>query len=118
VRVRTLPPIYPSKVNFDLSWGTFLIPDVSLRGDFRQANHDDPEGEPDFHFHLELEKLKGLRVFQSVPRRDRTLFQAPANNTTAWDLIGHEWEKQQREAAELERQRQQAKANTPSSGYL
>lgn len=117
VRARTRPPVYPSKVDRDLDWGTIVVRDISLRGDFRQPNFRDPEGDPDYNFHMDLSKLRGLRVFQSLPRRERnkdvlaggdgfeatrvlgvaepnefgtTVFQVPANRATAWDLIGHD----------------------------
>ncbi len=120
IRATTLPPVYPSRLNPDLSYGTFLVRDVSLRGDFRQPNHNTfYDGDPDFHFHLDLDKLQGLRVFQSVELTSRsediyagahgfdpvrvlglvkpneygtTVFQAPAGNVTAWDLVGENGE--------------------------
>lgn len=117
VRSRNLPPVYPSQVNHDLNWGTFVVRDVSLRGDFRQPNYLDPEGDPNYPYHLDLSQIQGVRVYQNQPRREdgqnaligtpmfdasRVLGIAQANatgtaafkvysgNTTAWEVVGND----------------------------
>ncbi len=114
VRVRNLPPTYPSQTNNDLNWGTFVVRDISLRGDFRQANYEDVGGDPNYPYHMDLGQILGLRVKQNLPRRSETqdmmvgttfydpvrvigvatpdatgtvAFKALAGVTTAWDLI-------------------------------
>ena len=114
VRVRNLPPTYPSQINTDLNWGTVVVRDISLRGDFRQANFDDPDGDPSYPYHMDLNQIQGLRVKQNLSRRSEAqdmlvgaplfdpvrvvgvatpnasgtvAFKVLANVTTAWDLI-------------------------------
>ncbi len=114
VRVRNLPPTHVSQTNSDLNWGTFVVRDISLRGDFRQANYEDVGGDPNYPYHMDLGQIQGLRIKQNLPRRSETqdmlvgttfydpvrvvgvatpdatgtvAFKALAGVTTAWDLI-------------------------------
>ncbi len=116
VRARRLPPAQPEKVDMERNWGTFVVRDISLRGDSNQPDDQSPEGDPNYPFHLDLAQLAGLRVYQSVTRRDANedilagvslfepvqvlgvaalgesgtaIFTTLAQNPTAWDLIGH-----------------------------
>ncbi|MBI3943225.1 MAG: Ig-like domain-containing protein [Chloroflexi bacterium] len=115
VRPRTPPPAFNSTLNLNQNWGTVIVRDISLRGDFRQVNHNIPEvKDPTLLFHLDVTKLSGLRVFQAVPRRGRdkdvlvgseefepvkvlgvapqnsagtVQFQIPAGKATAWHVM-------------------------------
>ncbi|MCB8953130.1 MAG: Ig-like domain-containing protein [Ardenticatenales bacterium] len=114
VRVRNLPPAYTSHTNPSLNWGTIVVRDISLRGDYRQANYEDAGGDPDYPYHMDLNQIQGLRIKQSLPRHNEmedmlvgstffdpvrvvgvatanetgtTAFQVLAGTTVAWDLI-------------------------------
>ncbi|GAB4147027.1 MAG: hypothetical protein Fur0021_05590 [Candidatus Promineifilaceae bacterium] len=114
VRVRNLPPTYPSQSDDNLNWGTFVVRDVSLRGDFRQVNFNGAGGDPNYPYHMDLGEIDGLRIKQNLSRRSETqdilvgasffdpvrvigvatpnatgtvAFKTLAGVTTAWDLI-------------------------------